>query len=262
MGTSQSSKGPGAGAPIVPPWTPPPSPEEPPQAEQEPIAPPARFRGARRALGDYARSGDIRDLRRGLSHYVRSGYRGSAVATRRLGGTAATAGSLWGALADIASEEGAAEGSPLDRALSEAHTAEEVMDAMVEAVRPVDGSQDAEAERAAILDALSDLLTQFPEADLLQLDPGQRSFAIERFTAISVFRRFELDVGKTIQTKAPNASTALARLKEVRNYVQQRVAASFRRLRDIGHIFTRGRIDRVVRDALQDTFEVFEAYTE
>ena len=262
MGTSQSSKGPGAGAPIVPPWTPPPSPEEPPQGEQEPIAPPARFRDARRALGDYARSGDKRDLRRGLSHYVRSGYRGSGVATRRLGGTAATAGVLWGAFAEITSEEGAASGSPLDPVLLEAKTADEVMDAMVEAVRPIDGSLDAEAERASIRDALSDLLSQFPEADLLQLDSVQRSFAIERFTGISVFRRFELDVGKTIQTRAPNATTALARLKEVRDYVQQSVAASFRRLRDNGRDFTSGRIDRVVRDALQETLEVFEAYSE
>jgi hypothetical protein len=49
-----------------------------------------------------------------------------------------------------------------------------------------------------------ELLTRFPEADLLNLDPNQRGFAIERFTAIDVFRRFELDVGKTIVEKAPS----------------------------------------------------------
>ena len=48
------------------------------------------------------------------------------------------------------------------------------MDAIVEAVRPADGTQDAEANRAAIKDALSELLTMFPDADLLNLTEDQR----------------------------------------------------------------------------------------
>ncbi|MBN8958644.1 MAG: hypothetical protein J0H17_19070 [Rhizobiales bacterium] len=282
MGTSQSSGGPGSGVPMVPSWTPDapaseqaeddagtdaPDDAEPtaPQAAPPPppsVAPPARFLGVRRALGDFARSGDGRDMRRGLGHYVRTGYGGSATATRRFGGTAATAGALGGALARVAAGEPAAPRSPLDPALLAGRNAQEVMDAVVEAVRPVDGTQDAEAERAAIRDALSELLTRFPEADLLNLDPEQRAFAIERFTAIDVFRRFELDVGKTIVEKAPSAVTALSRLKEVREYVKQNVAAAFRKLRDAGRSLTSGRISKVVQDALRETFEVFEGYAE
>lgn len=136
------------------------------------------------------------------------------------------------------------------------------MNAVVEAVRPVDGTQDAEAERAAIRDALTELLTQFPHADLLNLTPEQRAFAIERFTAIDVFRRFDLDVGRTIVEKAPSAVTALSRLKEVRDYVKQSVAAAFRKLRNAGRSLTSGRIGQVVTDALRETFEVFEGYAE
>jgi hypothetical protein len=136
------------------------------------------------------------------------------------------------------------------------------MDAVVEAVRPVDGTQDAEAARAAIRDALSDLLTRFPEADLLNLNATQRSFAIERYTAIDVFRRFELDVGKSILENAPSAVTALSRLKEVRNYVKESVAASFRKLRDMGRALTSGRVSQIVREALHETFRVFEGYAE
>lgn len=282
MGTSQSSGGPGSGVPMVPSWTPDPPANEPadgelgtdapadaePSAPQvapptpAPLAPPARFLGVRRALGDFARSGDGRDMRRSLGHYVRTGYGGSGTATRRFSGTAATAGALGGALARVAAGEPAAPGSPLDPALLAGRNAQEVMDAVLEAVRPVDGTQDAEAERAAIRDALSELLTRFPEADLLNLDPEQRAFAIERFTAIDVFRRFELDVGKTIVEKAPSAVTALARLKEVRDYVKQSVAAAFRKLRDAGRSLTSGRISQVVGDALRETFEVFEGYAE
>ncbi len=282
MGTSQSSGGPGSGVPMVPSWTPDPPAGEPPGGElgteapadvepsppqvapppPAPLAPPARFLGVRRALGEFARSGDGRDMRRSLGHYVRTGYGGSGTATRRFGGTAATAGALGGALARVAAGEPAAPGSPLDPALLAGRNAQEVMDAVVEAVRPVDGTQDSEAERAAIRDALSELLTKFPEADLLNLGPEQRAFAIERFTAIDVFRRFELDVGKTIVEKAPSAVTALSRLKEVREYVKQSVAAAFRKLRDAGRSLTSGRINQVVRDALRETFDVFEGYAE
>ena len=283
MGTSQSSGGPGSGVPMVPSWTPDPpadavpdsdaqdveapaddgtAPPEAPPLVPAPLAPPARFLGVRRALGDFARSGDGRDMRRSLGHYVRTGYGGSATATRRFGGTAVTAGALGGALARVAGGQPAEPGSPLDPALLAGRNVQEVMDAVVEAVRPVDGTQDAEAERAAIRDALTELLTRFPDADLLNLDPEQRAFAIERFTAIDVFRRFELDVGKTIVEKAPSAVTALSRLKEVRDYVKQSVAASFRKLRDAGRSLTSSRISQVVRDALRETFDVFEGYAE
>lgn len=291
MGTSQSSGGPGGGVPMVPSWTPDPPAADPPAAAPPmdgdegapgdpygsappppaplppapravPIAPPARFAGTRRSIGDFARTGDERDMRRSLGHYVRTGYGGASVTTQRFGSTAATAGALGGALASVASGQAAATGSPLDPALLAGRSVNEVMDAVVEAVRPVDGTQDAEAERAAIRDALSDLLTRFPEADFLNLDPDQRGFAIERFTAIDVFRRFELDVGKAIVEKAPSAAAALARLKQVRDYVKQTVAASFRKLREAGRTLTAGRIGQVVRDALKDTFDVFEGYAE
>lgn len=75
-------------------------------------------------------------------------------------------------------------------------SAKEVIDAVVEAVRPADGTQDAEASRAAINDALSELLTIFPDADLLNLNDEQRQLAIQRFVAIDVYRRFALDLGK------------------------------------------------------------------
>ncbi|WP_316205316.1 Qat anti-phage system associated protein QatB [Bradyrhizobium sp. SZCCHNS3004] len=290
MGTSQSSDGPGPGVPMVPPWTPaapqdpvpppPPPPGElqdappgippadglppagpavPPGLQPPPIAPDKRFGGTRSSLGNFARSGDNRDLRRGLGHYVRSGYGGSNTATRRFGGTAQTAGSLGHALYSTAT--GAAD-SPIDTAALTGRSTEEIATAIIEAVRPVDGTQDAEAERAAIHDAMSELLTEYPEADLLHLSDAEREFVIKRFTAIDVARRFELDVGKHLLEKAATATVAMARLKQMRSYIAETVAASFRKLKDQGRTLTAGRIARVVQDALRDTFEVFEGYEE
>lgn len=284
MGTSQSSGGPLSGVPMVPPWVPDPTdndtlddprdvPNSPPvdserpqvpgtepkpTAPISPIAPPRRFGSVRISLGNFARTGDAVDLRRSVGHYVRTGYGGSGTAVRRLGGTASTAGALYNAL----SGQLTAPDSPLDLTLLTGRSAEDVINAVIEAVRPIDGTQDAEAGRAAIRNALSELLTLYPNADLLNLNDEQRAFAIERYVASDVYRRFDLDVGKTIREKAPSASTALSRLKQVRDYIKQTVAASFRKLRNAGRTIRVGRVGSLVRDALRETFEVFEGYLE
>jgi hypothetical protein len=284
MGTSQSSGGPGAGVPMVPAWVDNPpaeapagdSPDAADNADEDddtkavpptappppPNAPARRWIGVSRNLGDYAKTGDTASMRRGFGHYVRSGYGGANTATRRMGGTAATAGTLGNVLANLAAGQPVEVGSPFDPALLVGRSANELMDAVVEAVRPVDGTQDAEASRAAIRDALSELLTRFPDADLVNLSAQEREFAIERFTAHDVFRRFDLDVGQNIREKAPSVATALSRLKQARDYVKETVAAAFRKLRDAGRVMTPGHVSDIVRDALRETFEVFEGYSE
>ena len=286
MGTSQSSSGSPSGVPMVPPWvpdlplppssaegappattpepgdatTPAPSPTEP--RQPIPMAPARRFLGANRNIGEYARSGDGASMRRGLGQYVKKGYGGSSTATRRMGGTAQTAQALYSALSGGQGNAATATGGPLDPALTDGRSANEVMDAVIEAVRPVDGTQDAEASRVSIKDALSDVLNQFPDADLLNLQPEQRELAVERFVAGDVFRRIDLDIGRTIREKAPNAATGLGRLKEVREYVRETVSASFRRLRETGQRLAAGRITQIVQSAIRETFQVFEGYVE
>lgn len=285
MGTSQSSKGSPSGVPMVPPWVPdiplPVAPPEgvtpesvpsdtgeqntPPRSEpQQPIliAPARRFGNVRRSLSEYAHNGDRSSMRRGVGRYIRGGYGGSTTATRRFSGTAQTASDLYSALSGGASNQYTAPGSELDPVLLAGRSVDAVMDAVIEAVRPVDGSQDTESSRAAIKDALSELLTRFPDADLLNLEDPQREFAIERYVSSDVFRRFDLDLGKTIRDKAPSAIAGLARLKEVREYIRETVAASFRRLRDVGRRMAAGHITQLVQNALRETFQVFEGYAE
>ncbi|WP_080756914.1 Qat anti-phage system associated protein QatB [Xanthomonas euvesicatoria] len=193
---------------------------------------------------------------------MRSGYGGAATASRRMSSTGSTANALGNALAGLGAGGFAQTGTLLERSLLTGRSAEEVMDRVVDAVRPVDGTQDAEASRAAIRDALTDLLTQYQDADLMELSMDQREFAIERFVAYDVFQRFELDVGQHIQDNAPTVSEGLARLKEVKDYVRQTVSASFRKLRESGRGLTDANVSQAVREALRDTFEVFEGYME
>lgn len=287
MGTSQSSKGPGAQVSLIPPWaeqTPESpevseGPEEPnsdaeqnkdPAADAEsdaprpdgrdsmqdpnPLAGDRRFASARRSLGSFAQTGNGVPLRRGLAQYVSKGYGGSTSMGRRISATSSTARALGRALDPNSADPG------LDRTLLGGKSAEEVMDAVVEAARPHDGTLDAEAARAAIRDALSDLLGRFDRADLLQLTSEQREFAIERFTAYDVYRRFVLDVGKHLVDKAPNKTTALARLKQARDYIREVVAEAFRGLREQGRALTAWNVQGTVRAALADSLHVFEGY--
>ena len=288
MGTSRASAGSPSRVPMVPPWVPEPLPEvppddQPPPNEDEPsqpndhddsgdaepkspaapapipIAPVGRFASARRALGTFAASGGQRTMRRGVGNYVARGLGGSSTAARRFGGTARTAGALYRALGGQTPGEGAGQ---LDRSLLAGKSAREVIDAVIEAACPVDGTQDAEASRKSINDALSQLAERDPDADPRNLTEEQRAFVVERFVGMDVFRRFMLDVGTTIQDKAPSASTALARLKEVREYIRETVSAAFRKIRDAGQKLTGGRVGQLVQRALVAAFDVFSGYAQ
>lgn len=280
MGTSSSSSGSPSGVPMVPPWVPAPgaspadetngdqdgtdddaSPEAaPPPKLPPPIAPSGRFGPARTSLGRFARTGAVDDMRRGVGHYVSKGLGGSGTGVRRLGGTVSTAGTLFGALSAVAAGQAPSPDSPLDPAVLSGRSADEVMDAVVEAVRPGDGTQDGEASRDAISRALSDLLNQYPDADLLDLSEEQRLYAVERFIARDVFNRFELDLGKTIQEKAPTASAALSRLKEVRDYIAQTVASVFRKRSAKSQGLGARQVLAIVRESLREALDVFGAY--
>ena len=199
-------------------------------------------------------------MRRGLGYYVRKGYSGAGTATQRMGGTARTAGALYRALSPTVADQPVAPGSSFDLVLLEGRSADEIMDVLVEVVCPANGTQDAEAGQKAIRDALSDLLERFPDADLLNLSEDQRIFAIEDYVALDVFNRFDFDLGKTLQDKAPSVSAALSRLKDIKDYIKQTVSAQFRALHTVGEKLDVRRISDLARQALRETFEVFEEY--
>lgn len=274
MGTSTSSSGPNSGVPMVPPWVPPPPDGENGNDDEssdgsaggrtEPVllAPARRFRPSRTSLGQYARTGSLDKMRSGVGHYVGKGLGGAGTATRRFGGTAATAGRLYRALSSAPSGQVIGLDRDFDTTVLAGSTANEVMDALVEAVRPTDGTQDSEASRVAIREALSELLNRYPNSDLLNLSDPERIFAIEQYVAVDVYNRFSLDVGLAIKDNAPDASSALDRLKLAKEYIKETVASAFRRVFDSEGSLTVRRIANLVSRALQETFRVFADYVQ
>jgi hypothetical protein len=290
MGTSSSSNGPGGGVPLVPPWVPPlppllpPLPPEAPlevkgvppdgndpQPEQDvarPLPPPPpnqlapsrRFSSTRTSLGHFAKSGSQGDLRRGLGHYSRTGLGGSTAATRRMGGTASTAGGLYGVLDSLRSGDRPPVDLGVDAAEMRGRPASEVADRVANALSPSDGTQDAEATRDALSRALSDLVAAEPDADLLSLSSEQIGTVIEGFVAHDLCHRVELDVGKAIHDRAPDAATATRRLEDMKEYVRQEVARCFRARSDRGQRLGRQGAATLAASVLRDTFEIFESF--
>lgn len=270
MGTSQSSTGPAANVSLVPPWaedsvTPDdeqsqdgdqPAPEAPNVPTPGDLSPPRRFVSTRRQLGNFAKSGDKGAMRAGVRHYVTNGYSGSATFARRMTATANTAVGLSRALTPSEA------GSAFDRAQFVGKSANEIMDAVVEAVRPHDGTQDAESAREAVSDALTELLDEFPDADLLDLTPEQRGYALEKFVANDIFKRFELDVGKQVMGKAATAALGLTRMQEIKEYMAEVVGAAFRAHVASGAGVTPSTVAQTVRAVLRESCRTFEEYTE
>ena len=283
MGTSASSTGAPSNVPMTPPWVPDPVSPSDDQADADGdgeshdsqdegvdqatpsrvplrIAPRGRFGPARRRLGSFARTGSTVDMRHGLGHYFRKGLGGGTSAVRRFGGTARTAGVLYDALASTAAGRPFQPDSPLDPGRLVGRSARDIMDAVVEAVRPVDGTQDAEASRQAVNEGLSDLLDRYPDADLLNLDENQRLFAIERFIAQDVYNRLSLDVGKAVQEKAPSFSAALFRMRHIKEYIREAISAGFRAMKAKASALTPRSVAQMTTRALAEAFAVFEDY--
>lgn len=257
MGTSQSSKGSPSGVPMLPPWTP----DTTLPVEPEQLAPRGRFGPANRCLGDFARHNDRDRLKRGVGHYIQRGLGGSSNATRRMGGTIQSAGSLGSVLYSLTTGDVVeAPGGRLDPALLQGADARTVIDAVIEAVCPSDGTLDREASRESINDALSEVLVRFPDADLLTLSSEQREFAIQEFLAQDVYRRFQLDVGDSICSKAPTLTEGLSRLRQAKDYIHETIESSIQTLRDEGRTMTSGDITALARDALKEAFDIFEGW--
>jgi hypothetical protein len=282
MGTSGPSRGPGGGVPLVPPWVAPLppaaqenpevlSPDNPPAVPQLPdvpppllpagvLAPPRRFAGARTSLGNFALTGSRSDLENGLGHYARTGLGGGVQGARRMAGTSRTAGNLYDVLDALRTGNAPPVDLGVELAALAGRPAREIMDVIIEAIRPTDGSQDAEASRQAISSATSDLLTDFPDADLATLTSDQIDLLIEHYVGHDLCLRIELDVGGSIEGRAPDAATAVRRLEEMKDYVIEKVRATFASLRAVGTRFQRGRVATLVATILTTTLDIFEEY--
>lgn len=287
MGTSQLPNGAPSGVSLVPPWVPDiPSPLQPvpdnsdsdgggesaPETEQEqpqPMipsgkfqhSPNGRFSGARTHMGWFADTGSKDYMRSGIGHYIKTGYGGAGSAVSRMGNAVSTAGMLYGTLASLSAGQQSTQGAGLSLESFVGLSAEGVINAVTNSLVPSDGTLDAESSRRAVNDSLSELLTEYPDADLLSLNEEQRLFAVERLLVNEVFNRAMLDLEKHIVSKC-NIQEAMIRFSDINKYISEVINAEFRSLCEANGPLTTEVVREVATTTLLQTFEVFEGAVE
>jgi len=136
----------------------------------------------------------------------------------------------------------------------------QIRDRIIDAVRPLDGTQDAEASRCSINDAIKDVLNQHADADLLTLSPEQIELIMERYIAYDLCRRVELDIGNAVSKAAASVAEGVRRMQEVKSYIQEKVSACFRAMRARRQRLTRVVAASFAARVIEDTFVVFEEF--
>jgi hypothetical protein len=177
-----------------------------------------------------------------------------------MAGTAHTAGGLYGVLNALSSGAQLPPDVAIDPTTFAGKTQREIADLIVDALRPTDGTQDADAARDAMASAFAELLAEQPDVDITALTPVQIEQVIESYMAGDLSHRIELDVGTAVLNKAPSAAAGIRRLEEMKAYVRQEVARCFRARKEAGQQMTRQNASALSSQILRDTFEVFESY--
>lgn len=218
------------------------------------VAPPARYREARRLLTSFARSGNGADLRRGIGSFVRKGMGGSARAASRMLTTSTAASSLGGLLA--AARDG---GDPGIRAWAESLkqrrlSANDVALEVVKRLVPGGGSVDEESAKNSMELAISKLYEVVPEVDIFQLTDDQIANVMAYTIAFDVFNRVQLELGRVFEKLRYSARVIQERFGQALDYITTVVEEAMRGARSGATART---MREVASDALKQALFVF-----
>jgi len=86
-------------------------------------------------------------------------------------------------------------------------------------------------------------------------------FVLERHLAYEVDNRLRLDIGQAVVRNATTPAAGMERLNEIRDYIVETVAFSFRNRRAQGTTLSATDAAAVSASALRDAYAVFEEYT-
>lgn len=210
MGTSTSSKGANNRSPLVPPW-----------ADVDGMGPgpkpsPNRFQGFRTSLGRFVATGDGEALRKSLRAYAHTSTGGSASGPRRFGAMAQAGSGLFNALNTLRINPAAA---PFNLGALAGRSTRELIDALVEALVPVNG--DAERIRVALTEALATCLEGVEKFDFATITEETIVELMVAYTALCVFEQIVLD-----SNEAFNKAESTDRAREAENELWELVQAT------------------------------------
>jgi hypothetical protein len=277
MGTSASSKGPEAGVAFDPPWLndnggfepnepPPKSVDSPPKLEkdvapvaQPALAPPARFQQARTCMSKYAseKSGRV-GFQKAAGHYSKTGMGGAGKLAHRMRHSTATGAKLAHFLTSTSSRQDAAVEAWVKDIIDRKLTGQDLIDAIVQQVAPSAGSREEESCADSMARALSEFLEKNPDAEILSLEEAHVREITERFLANEACNRLTNDVGQILESGKISLKESLSLLNEMREYLRADLSLQIADLWKAAANPSQSELDRVLRTAVQRTFEVYE----
>ena len=266
MGTSSSSKGPKGGVSFDPPWLD--STVSSISGATDPIdstvgldevvlAPSNRFTSARRNLSAYIRNGRDESLRHAIRSYVRNGLGGASRAASRMRVATAAGVRTFLLLSGTGSTEQAQFKEKLTALLNSEHTTEDVISVIINFVFPSIGSVDEESCRNAMAEALSDLLLDKPDVDIVNLPEKDIWWLLEVFLGKAIVKQVTFDIGQVFESDAINIDDKIHRLEEIDLFVQSVVSVSCQKVREKNGDLSQNDIAGIIRDAVALTFKVF-----
>lgn len=268
MGTSASHNGPKSGVPFDPPWlddidnpqnaSDPPL--QPPQHEPVavPLAPPARFRSARRNMGDYVRSGSRESLQKSLGHYSRTGMGGAQNVANRMRHSASVASKLYSSFASLRQENEPTISSIINNYRTANTDVYGMIDRIAEYICANGGSLDETSAKDSVFSALSDVFDKHPNVDITALSDDSIWALVSSFLGYEAFSRIQLDIGQGFETSEVSLSERMTRLTDMREYLESEISVQIGVIRNEGRNNVPSDLQNIVTTAIERTFMVFE----
>ena len=275
MGTSKSSTGPGGNVPLIPDWldvTPigPRNPQlpqgKPDLGAQSPaprIALPQRFNPARRAFGEFVKSGQQSSLKRGLGSYVSKGFRGSGATAARMGQAVTSANKVYQILSGLASQSLTPNELGFDPTLFAGADPDDVIDAIVDSVCRNDRSLDDSAGRIAANMALSEVLSTDDDMDSFSMPTEAIREVYLRTLAYHVFENVLHDIGVNIQGAADgDAELFNDRCVQIKEFILETFRFQLDDTETKGDPLDSDNQVSIANDVLSQVLDVFEGWIE
>lgn len=277
MGTSTSSSGPASGISMDPPWlddvntdvTIPTdsdsnTEEEVDTSTKQPttptpvvLAPTARFRMARQKLGEFAQSGSRDAFKKAVGHYSNKGMGGASNVAKRMRASTSAASGLVSFLRDVQSNVLPDVRDWAQNLMSKSPTANEVVDAIIDRVTNEGGLIDEDSIKDSMANAMSDLLEQNPDIELLNLGDDETWDLIENFLSYEASNRLLLDIGQLLESKL-SPREMVERTEEMHDYLKAEISAQLQLYKSSNLHPEISKLDAVMHQALESTFAVFE----
>ena len=282
MGTSAANPGPGQGAVFDPPWlddieTPPPgdgrfpddqnsgdkdSDNGQPQPSPDPpeVAPRARFGNARRALGEFVRTGKEDVFRRAAGYYSRTGMGGARRAGNRMRTSARSGASAFGVLQAARERTDPGINDWVDSLKARNANAQEIADEIVKRTTPSGGSLDEVACQESMAQAMGDLLANNPDVNLFNLDDDDIWGLMVSFLGYEAFHRLflDMDIEQVFKNSSLSPRESVKRMNEMRAYLMAVISVQVKGLRSGGSHATPSQLQSILQSALRNTFAVYE----